>query len=239
MDENKIVGIHQPNFLPWVGYFNKIASSDIFIFLDDVQYPKSGRTWVNRNWILNNGSRKWHTVSVSRNFSEVKNINEIKFTKDIDWRVKYLKDITNCYSKTKHFSEVYDFLKSSISYETEFLSELNIHLIESVLKILDIQSTKIVKSSELNKSGKSNDLLCSLVKAVKAKNYLCGGGAESYMDESVFRVNKINIVYQNYIALNYPQFNCTEFISGLSIIDAMMNCGFKESKNLVLGTYSV
>lgn len=235
----KTVAIHQPNFLPWLGFFNKIIQSDTFILLDDVQFPKTGGVWTNRHYFLDHGIKKWHTVAISRNFSGFKNINEIKFAQDINWRELYLKKITHAYSKARYFSETYQFLQNSLGYKTEFLCDLNIHLIYAVLGVLDIPSTSLVKSSTLLKSSSSNELLCSLAKAVGANTYLSGGGAEGYIDESVFTSNDINIVYQSYNLEGYSQINSEEFVPGLTIIDAMMNCGFKKTKKLVYGVQLV
>jgi len=240
MNENKLVGIHQPNFFPWIGYFNKILRSDLFVILDDVQFPKSGGgVWVNRHSILQNGKERWATVPISRKFSGTKNINEIKFAQDLYWRKTYLNLIRNSYLTAKYFSETYQFIEDSINYDTEYLYELNIHLIKSILQVLDIIAPTFIKSSSLNKAGKSNILLCSLIKSVGGDSYLCGGGADSYMDESIFKANNINIIYQEYIPIAYPQINSLKFNPGLSIIDAMMNCGFTKTKELVLGKKNV
>lgn len=240
MNKNKLVGIHQPNFFPWIGYFNKISRSDFFVILDDVQFPKGGAgAWVNRNSILQNGKERWATVPISRKFSGTKNINEIKFAQDINWRKSYLNLIRNSYITAKYFSDAYEFLEDSINWDTEYLSELNIHLIKSVLQELDIIVPTFIKSSSLNKSGKSNVLLCSLIKSVGGDTYLCGGGADSYMDESIFKANNIDIIYQDYMPVAYPQINSLKFYPGLSIIDALMNCGFTKTKALVLGERNV
>ncbi len=233
----KTTAIHQPNFLPWIGFFNKIISADTFILLDNVQYPKSGGAgnWTNRHLILHNGKERWATVPISRNFSGTKTINEIKIAQNTYWKEDYLKKINYSYSNSKFFPDTYQFLKDSFSYETQFLCEFNIHLIRAVLKVLELPDNKLVKSSDFQITGKSNNLLCSLTKAVGADTYICGSGAESYMDKTVFELNNISIVYQNYIASHYQQIGTTKFISGLSIIDAMMNCGFKETKKLVFG----
>ena len=239
MNENKLVGIHQPNFFPWIGYFDKILRSDLFVILDDVQFPKSGGVWVNRHSILQNGKERWATVPISRQFSGTKNINEIKFAQDLYWRKTYLNLIRNSYLTAKYFSETYEFIEDSINYDTEYLYELNIHLIKSILQVLDIFVPTFIKSSSLNKAGKSNILLCSLIKSVGGNSYLCGGGADSYMDESIFKANNINIIYQEYMPIAYPQINSLKFNPGLSIIDAMMNCGFTKTKELVLGKKNV
>jgi len=230
-----IVGIHQPNFLPWIGFFNKIIMSDTFVLLDDVQFPKSGGVWTNRHYLLDNGIKKWHTVAISRNFSGSKKINEIRFAEDIDWKELYLNRIKNCYPKAKYFSQVFDFLDESLTYKTDFLSELNIHLIESVLQLLEIPTKNLLKSSDLSKQGRSNELLCSIVKSVGGNSYICGAGATGYLDSKVFKDNKINLIYQNYKPVKYPQIDSDVFIPGLSIIDAMINCGLTKTRELVYG----
>jgi hypothetical protein len=238
---SKLVGIHQPNFLPWIGFFNKLVMADIFILLDDVQFPKGGGSgnWTNRHLILYNGKERWATVPVSRNFSGLKNINEIRFAQGNNWKRSYLEIINNSYSKAKYFSEIFHFLELSLNYETEFLSELNIHLIHSVLQVLQISNKTLIKSSDLGKKGKSNDLLCSLVQTVGSDSYLCGAGASGYFDVDVFEEKNIKVIYQNYKPIIYPQLNRMEFTGRLSIVDAMMNCGLVKTQELVLGESNV
>jgi hypothetical protein len=207
--------------------------------LDDVQYPKSGGVWTNRHLILENASSKWITVPIFRSFSGTKKINEIVFADKLVWRKNYLNQIKNCYSKTAYFSQIYDFLEKSLAYETDFLSELNTHLIHSVLQILEIPEPILLKSSELNKEGKSNNLLCSLVQSVGGNSYLCGGGSTGYLDSNVFEDNDIKLVFQNYQPIEYSQINSSVFIPGQSIIDAMMNCGLNRTRELVFGVGNV
>jgi hypothetical protein len=235
------VGIHQPNFLPWIGFFNKIVMADIFILLDDVQFPKGGGSgnWTNRHLIIYNGKERWATVPVSRNFSGLKNINEIRFAQGNNWKRSYLELINNSYSKAKYFPEIFNFLEFSLAHETEFLSELNIHLIHSVLQVLQISNKTLIKSSDLGKKGKSNDLLCSLVQTVGSDSYLCGGGASGYLNADVFEERKIKIIYQNYRPIEYPQLYGSKFVGGLSIVDAMMNCGLIRTRELVFGVENV
>jgi hypothetical protein len=241
MANKKLSAIHQPNFLPWIGFFNKVVVADVFILLDDVQYPKGGGVgnWTNRHLILVNGKERWATVPISRNFSGLKNINEIKFAPESNWKKSYLDLISNSYSKAKYFSEVFGFLEFSLNYRTEFLSELNIHLINSVLQVLQISNKTLIKSSDLGKKGKSNELLCSLVQTVGSDSYLCGAGASAYFDVDVFEENNIKVIYQNYKPTIYPQLNRLEFTGRLSIVDAMMNCGLVKTKDLVLGELNV
>ena len=214
---------------------------DIFILLDDVQFPKGGGSgnWTNRHLILDHGKERWATVPVSRNFSGLRNINEIRFAQGDNWKRSYLELINNSYSKAKHFSETFDFLEFSLTYETEFLSELNIHLIKSILKLLKISEQTLRISSGLKKNGKSNHLLCSLIQSVGGDSYLCGAGSSEYLDAKIFESNNIEIKYQNYKAIQYPQVNTNKFFAGLSIIDALMNCGISKTRELVFGAEDV
>lgn len=215
--------------------------ADTFILLDDVQYPKGAgaRNWTNRHLILENGKQRWATAPISRNFTGFKNVNEIRFAQDDNWKRSYLDQISNSYYKAKHFSETFDFLQFSLAYETEFLSELNIHLINSVLRILKISDQTLRTSSALKKDGKSNHLLCSLIKSVGGDSYLCGAGSSEYLDAKIFESNNIEITYQNYRTIEYPQFNTNKFFAGLSIIDALMNCGVNKTRDLVFGVENV
>ena len=213
--------------------------SDVFILLDDVQYPKTGGVWTNRNLILGNGESKWATIPIYRGFSGTKNINEIRFAQNTNWKESYLEQIRTCYLKSRYFSQIYDYLLESFKYETEFLSDLNIHLIKSILRLLEISDQTLITSSSLVKNGKSNHLLCSLIKSVEGDSYLCGAGSSDYLDTEIFKFNLIDIVYQNYTAIEYPQVENKKFVAGLSIVDALMNCGLNKTKQLVYGVNNV
>ena len=213
--------------------------SDVFILLDDVQYPKTGGVWTNRNLILGSGESKWATIPINRGFSGTKNINEIRFAQNTNWKTSYLEHIRTCYLKSKYFSQIYDYLLESFKYETQFLSDLNIHLIKSILRLLEISDQTLITSSSLVKNGKSNHLLCSLIKSVDGDSYLCGAGSSDYLDTEIFKFNHIEIVYQNYTAIEYPQVENEKFVAGLSIVDALMNCGLNKTKQLVYGVNNV
>lgn len=213
--------------------------SDVFILLDDVQFPKTGGVWTNRNLILGNGESKWVTIPINRGFSGTKNINEIRFAQNANWKTSYLEHIRTCYLKSRYFSQIYDYLVESFKYETQFLSDLNIYLIKSILRLLEISDQTLITSSSLVKNGKSNHLLCSLIKSVNGDSYLCGAGSSEYLDAKIFESNSIEIIYQNYKAIEYPQVDTNKFFAGLSIIDALMNCGINKTRDLVFGAENV
>jgi hypothetical protein len=101
--KQKIISIHQPNFFPWLGYFDKIAKADVFIFLDDVQFPKTGGVWTNRVKFIVSGEPNWITAPIDRNYSGTRNINEMQFLPNNSWRDKTRKSIENSYRKHPYY----------------------------------------------------------------------------------------------------------------------------------------
>src|SRR4051812_7957475 len=114
-----IVAIHQPNFFPWLGFFDKIARADVFVLLDDVQFPKKGGTWINRVQLVNNGHVLWATAPVRRDYSGVLNINAIKINDDEPWRDKLLRTLQTVYARAPHFRDGFAFVEPLVRYETD------------------------------------------------------------------------------------------------------------------------
>jgi hypothetical protein len=223
---NKIVSIHQPNFFPWLGFFDKIYQSDVFIFLDDVQFPKKGGTWTNRVKLSVSGDGRWVTSVINRNYHGMRSILEMEFQAGNPWREKMIKTIEQNYSKLPYFDSSIEIFEELINNPINNIAEYNIHAIKVILKELDLCSTELFRSSEIDHIGESNELLCSLTKAVKGNVYMCGGGAEGYQDEQIFKNQEVILKYQNFEHPFYIQKGKETFIAGLSIIDAVMNCGW-------------
>jgi hypothetical protein len=121
-----IVAIHQPNFFPWLGYFEKIIRADKFIFLDDVQFPKSGAgANSNRVKMLVSGEARWVTASIARNFQGNRRINQVEFNKSELWREKMIKSLETNYKKAQHFDEVFPFLQTLIDNSESNVSRYN------------------------------------------------------------------------------------------------------------------
>ncbi len=234
MNKDKIVGIHQPNFFPWLGYFNKIFKSDVFVILDDVQFPKKGGSWSNRVKIIISGQSNWLTAPIVRNYTGVKKINEMEFNNFEQWKKKISKTIEVNYKKAPFYFEVEEFIMNLILNDENNIAKYNLKSIFDICKKLDIDSKKIMLSSNISHKGISNDLLVSIVKEFNANIYLSGDGANEYLDEVVFKKSNIKIKYLNYKQMYYDQYNSKKFISGLSIIDILMNLGFEKSKNFFL-----
>lgn len=234
LDSEKVVAIHQPNFFPWLGYFNKIARADLFLVMDNVQFPRTGKgTWVNRVKLIVNKQAAWVTMPVVRAHSGVRCISEMRISDATPWRAKLLKTIQMSYSRAPFFEVVFPFLAKLTNNTTDYLAEYNLSAIRSLAEALGLQTSKLILGSTLNVAGSATDLLISMVKAVEGTAYLCGGGAAGYQEDEKFAEAGIELIYQNFQHPVYSQSNTQEFIPGLSIIDALMNCGFEEVLSLM------
>lgn len=217
--------IHQPNFFPWLGYFHKIATADVFVFLDDVQYEKSGKgTWGNRVKLLISGEPKWFTAPVKRPKGTIWNVNETNF-QDTNWRDKLYKTLVFNYSKAPFFDKYHEQVKKLIDYECNNMSDYNINVIRELCEIFQITDTSFVKSSEINTGTSSTQKLIDLTLAAKCKTYLSGNGASGYMEDSMFEKAGLSLEFQDFTHPVYPQNSKNEFCPGLSAIDYLFNCG--------------
>lgn len=227
---NKIkVGIHQPNFAPWLGYFYKVYQSDIFIFLDDVQIQKKGASYTNRVSILGNGLSQYITVPISRG-EGVTNINETTFFNS-NWNIKIIKTIQANYGKTQYFKENFEFIENLFIYEANNLSEFNINFIKEICKKLDIKTTLKI-SSDFSINETATDRLISLIKSVEGNVYISGKGGDNYQEHSKFDAANIDLIYNELPVFEYSQFRTEEFVNGLSILDAIFNINFEGIKNI-------
>lgn len=224
-----IVGIHQPNFFPWIGYFHKIANSDSFVFLDDAQIQKKGGSYVNRSEILIQDQNKWLTAPIERK-SGFLEINNIKFN-NINWREKILKTIELNYKNSLFFNETFNFFEELINYQTNLLSEYNINAITKISEILNIQ-TKFFNASEMNINSTSTQRLIDIVKKLDGNIYLSGLGGEKYQNEDLFKKNNIELRYNEINNIIKFQKDLGQK-NKLSIIDSLFNIGKNKIKDLL------
>lgn len=229
-----LVAIHQPNFFPWLGYFDKINRSDRFVILDNVQLPKTGGTWSNRVKVIVSGQGKWVTAPMSRDFHGVRNINQMEFDRRFDWRKKIIKTLDAAYGQCVFFDETMSAILPLIENSENNIAAYNTHLTKKIASLINIDIQKIHLSSEFQTDTKSNDLLVDLVHKVGGDSYIYGGGADGYQDDCVFERAKIKLLPQNFVHPHYPQRGVESFIPGLSIIDAFMNVGVEGVKSLLL-----
>lgn len=216
------IAIHQPLFIPWIGYFDKILKADIFVFLDHVQYTKG--SWINRNRIKAHNGVQMLTVPVARKGLNMK-INEAQIDpNNKSWAQKHLKSIIGAYKKASHFEDVYPYLERMFKLGITNIAQLDIELISWICDYLGIK-TNLLLSSELDVNGSKSALLLDICHKCGADTYIIGmGGNNQYMDKDLFRSNNISILSQNFEHPKYNQLG-QDFISGLSILDLLFNYG--------------
>lgn len=229
----KLVAIHQPNFFPWLGYFDKIRRADAFVFLDDVQQQKTGGTWTNRVKMLVGGEARWVTAPIERAFSGVRRVCDIRFDESTPWRQRILKTLAANYGRAPCYAEAMTLLEPLISIAESNVAAYNIQAITAIAAALGLRTERFVRSASLETSGHGTDLLISIVRATGGATYLCGGGAEGYQEDEAFGRAAIRLLYQNLRHPGYPQVGAGEFVAGLSIVDAFMNCGVRGTAALL------
>ena len=234
----KLVAIHQPNFFPWLGYFDKIAKSDVFVFLDHVQFPKSGAgVWTNRVKLIRAGAPSWFTATLNRQYHGTRNINEMSFLQGNPWREKLFKTLEHEYKKHPFFPEVAQVVQPLLLNPENRVADYNIQAITAIAEAVGLKTEKLRRSSEYSVDGASNEMLCTLTRTVGGDVYLCGGGAEGYQEDAKFTAQGIGVQYQNFVHPVYPQKNQDSFVPGLSIIDMLMNQGFEKTKTIFLNKF--
>lgn len=217
-----IVTIHQPEHLPWLGFFNKVDQADLFVLLDVVQFRKN--YFQNRNRVLGANGPIWLTVPVLTEGHTEKTIKDMQINNATNWRDKYWKSIYYSYKKHPYFDDCAPFFEETLAKEWLLLAELNESIIRFLCNSLGIK-TKIIRASELNPAGSSSELLLDVCRKTGADIYLAGQTAKEYLDESIFKDESIEVRYHRFEHPVYPQLSQTEFVSHLSTLDLLFNCG--------------
>lgn len=225
-----IVSAHQPHFLPWLGYFNKVLVSDVFVWLEDVQFRKN--YFQNRTKIKGNRNELWLTLPVKKAGLDLK-IKDVELIKSRDFN-KLPKTIKTYYSKSKFYNLYANDVDAILSNSNNSLNDLNFDLFIFFIKKLNID-TKIIKSVSLNLVEEdANKRLIEICTKLNATKYIAGKGSRDYMDEALFKSNAIEILWQNYPIdiINYEQLK-GNFINGLSILDVIFNIGEEKTRELI------
>lgn len=216
-----MVAIHQPQYLPWLGYFNKIKQADIFCFLDTVQFKKN--EWQNRNRIKTAQGWQWLTVPVRFRFPDP--INAVRIQNRQNWRHKHLQSLMTNYRKTPFFDAYFSLFRDIYDREWRSLAELNIMLIEQLTDALGVPRPLFLRASSLaGISDHPTDRLIDICQSVSADTYLSGPAGADYMDVDRFRGRGVSVIFQDFAHPVYPQ-RFGEFISHLSAVDLLFNRG--------------
>lgn len=226
----KTVVIHQPDFLPYLGFFHRLLHADMFVILDDAQYVNgTSQSWMNRDKLKTSQGEKWLTVSVKKAPRETP-INQIELSQS-DWREGNLNLIRHNYRQAPYFSEIYPYIEMLYAYDGNLLFEFNLNSIRMLMGLLDIEIPQVLAST-LNTTGKKNELLVDILQKVGATQYLSGVGARAYFEPELYERAGIEVVWQDFSHPAYPQLH-GPFIPYLSSIDMLFNCGIEESRKIL------
>jgi WbqC-like protein family len=229
----RLVAIHQPNFLPWLGYFDKVARADVFVFLDDAQQQKKGGSYTNRVRMLVGGEPAWMTVPIDRSYHGVREIREIEIDESKPWRRKALATIEQSYGRAPHFDEVFPLVGELIELRDLGLAEYNLRAVRELCDRIGLEA-EFALSSELGVDAGATERLIELTRAAGGTAYLSGGGAEGYQEDEAFAAAGVGLVMQEFRHPRYEQ-QADEFTEGLSVVDALMSRGPAGVRELLAG----
>src|SRR5690242_8703212 len=228
-----ILTAHQPVYLPWLGLFHKIALADTFVLYDDVQYLRGN--WNNRNKIKTAAGETWLTVPVVH--SELATtLHEIEIDNRKPWRRKHWRTIRESYAHVPYFAKLAPFLEESYSREWQFLWELCEHMLLFFLRQLGIE-VSYLRASELKLQGRKSDRVLDLCKKLGADVFIFGALGRDYARIDDFESANIEVVFQDYVHPSYPQQH-GGFVSHLSLLDLLANCGPRSCEILMSGNLS-
>ncbi|MDB5807752.1 MAG: WbqC-like family protein [Betaproteobacteria bacterium] len=223
--------IHQPDFMPYLGFFDRLLRADVFVLLDNAQYVNAtSRSWTNRDKIKTPQGERWITVSVNSAERDTP-INRIELSDKVDWRGNHLNLLQQNYRKAAFFAEIFPLLQAFYARPDRLLADFNRASIEFLLGLFDIR-VEIVLASTLQAGGRSNELLVEILREIGATRYLSGVGARAYFRPEPFEAAGIEVTWQDFAHPVYPQLH-GDFIPFLSSIDLLFNCGITRSREIL------
>jgi len=224
-------------FIPWAGYFDIMAGSDVFVSLDNVQYTKAD--WRNRNRIKTSDTVTWLTVPVRLKGHVGENINEIEVDRSSDWEGKHLASLEHSYKRAPFFDGVMDIMARAYGRSHALLVDLDMDILREFAKYISLE-TPVLMASEMPSSGTKTERLISLLREAGAERYLSGTSAKSYLDEAMLAKAGIEVAWHGYSHPYYNQIWMKRqgFVSHLSVIDLLFNHG-PDSLDIITGKVKI
>src|SRR3989344_7546492 len=225
------ITIHQPNFLPYLGFFDKCDYADILVLYDSTQFKKND--YQNRNKVKRRDGWFWLTVPVSYNFGD--SINKIKIDNSKEWKKDHLKSLEACYSGSKYFNHYFPKIREIYEKNWKFISNFNIKLIRLMLRELGIKC-KVVLSSKLRIKNSGTNALIEICKKLKSTKYISGKDGKKYLEAKSFKKEGLVIEFQNYQHPEYDQ-KFEGFEPSMCILYLLFNEGPNSLKVIRDGRY--
>lgn len=220
-----ILSAHQPAYLPWLGYFDKLMRSDIFVYLDNVQFEKN--SFINRNKIKTPQGAIWLTIPIKIKGHTNKMIREMEIDISKNWRKDHLLAIYLNYKKARKFTELYPELEKLYAVEYKSLSDLCFCHLQFWLRWLGVNK-KIIKASELELTSNKSELVLEICQKFNATKYISGALGKDYLELDKFEVAGIDVEFQEYHQPVYEQL-WGDYLPNLSILDFCFNGGDQAS----------
>lgn len=225
-----LLSVHQPNYWPYPGLIGKIAHSDEFLFLTKVQLEKS--SWQTRNRIRIKDGWKYLAVPIVSKGLEEQKIADTIISNQTNWRNQHLNAIKFAYQRAPYYKQYESFITDLYKRKWEYLADLDIYIMEYLLGELNID-TKICYDKDLKIENEKNELLIDICHQLGAEKYMSNKGSENYIEIEKFNRENIEHIYINYKKVVYPQ--CYQgFEESMSILDMLMNCGTKKTREIIL-----
>lgn len=224
--------IHQPDFMPYLGFFDRLLKADIYVVFDNVQYVRGSRAWTSRDKIKTRNGEKWLSLGIKKPAYRAA-INEVLLQQDFAWREDHLNLIRENYRKAEYYDEIEPYINDLYSFQCEKMVDFNMESIRMLMKLFDIRIETVMAGS-LQAVGKSNELIVNIVKELGYRRYLSGVGARDYYVPEPYEQAGIEVIWQEFAHPVYPQ-QFGEFIPYLSSIDLLFNCGIEKSRRILRG----
>ena len=217
----------QPSYLPWLGYFDQLRRSDVFVFYDTAAYDKNG--WRNRNRIKSaTGQPLWLTVPVKTRLGRP--ILDVEIDSRSAWRRKHIQTIAQHYRDAPYTRTYLPELQELLGRPWRTISELAVETTFLLCRWLNLEG-RFMRASDLTLKGDRSERLLNLCREFGATHYLSGDSANAYLDVDLFRSHGVEVIWQNYVHPVYPQQH-GPFVGYLSALDLLLNCGDASSEIL-------
>lgn len=225
-----VLSAHQPAYLPWLGYFHKMAICDDFVILDCVQFEKN--SFANRNKIKTSQGTAWLTIPVLLKGHLQKTIAEIEINNDIDWRSKHFRSLYFNYKKAPFFKQYADFLEDFYKKTWVRLYDATEYLLLFFVSELGIE-TRIHKQSQIGITSRKQELILDLCRNFCADCFVFGSLGVDYADIEMFKSRGVEVLFQDYKHPVYPQLY-GDFVSHLSVLDLLFNVGKEQALEIII-----
>ena len=226
----RILTAHQPSYMPWLGFFHKIALSDIYVSLDDVQFEKN--SFINRNKIKSNGNSLWITVPILTKGHMEKTIKDMEINNSLKWAEKHYKSLFFNYQHAPYFESYENFFRKLYKKKWEKIVNLNEYILKFLFKELNFD-VDFVKMSNLQVKFNKENLILELCELFNVDEFIFGALGENYVNVNNFKKKGIEPFFQSYNHPTYQQ-SGKNFIPNLSRSDLILNVGGKEAKKIII-----